>query len=307
MVDVYLWLYHIDLWDEFYSLLSPIKKDIVLNLGLCHDTQNKEVISSAEREFPNLQISYHPNAGADILPFINDFTNNSCKQDIFVKLHSKKSRLIKKIEWRKVLLHSLIGDSGNNFYTNINHFKTNKNIGLISHKQLLFSNQEGSNSNKIEEILEYYKIPKPCIKKRIFAAGTMFMGSSSLYNNILNSSSITYLNSLLKRETGYVTDIEQPKYSHSLERIFGYICSHYGYNIYHTRHKTIRILNTKSPSKKLHLSITHTGYVFLEENLTVSGRLLHKSDDSLTIIWHHLIDSHTRKYIKVTDNTYVGI
>jgi hypothetical protein len=307
MVDVYLWLYHTDLWDEFYKLLFPIKKDIVLHLGLCHDTLNKEVVSLAERGFPNLQISEHPNAGADILPFIKDFSNNSCKQNIFVKLHSKKSRLVNKIHWRKVLLHSLIGDGGNNFLTNINHFQTNKKIGLISHKHLLFSNQEGLNSDKIDEILQYYKMPKPHITNRIFPAGTMFMGNSNLYTNVLNNDSITYLSSLLNQETGYVTDIKEAKYSHSLERIFGYICDHYGYVIDHTRHQTIRVLNVKSPTKKLHLSITHTGYTFLEENLTVSGRLLHKSDDSFTIIWHHLANPHTRKYIKVTDNTYVGV
>jgi lipopolysaccharide biosynthesis protein len=307
MVDVYLWMYHTDLWNEFHNLLSPIKKDIVLHLGLCKDTQTKEIISLAEREFSNLQISQHPNAGADILPFITDFTNNSCKQDIFLKIHSKKSRLVNKIDWRKVLLHSLIGNGGNNFFANTNHFQTNNKVGLISHKHFLFNNEEGLNSSKIDEILRYYQVPKSSIKNKIFAAGTMFMGNSSLYTNILNSDSINYLEPLLRQETGYVTDIKEAKYSHSLERIFGYICSHYGYSIDHTRHKTIRILNTKFPTKKLHLSITHTGHAFLEENLTVSGRLLHKTDDSFTIIWDHLANPITRKYIKIFNNTYIGI
>jgi GT2 family glycosyltransferase len=66
MVDVYLWMYHTDLWNEFHNLLSPIKKDIVLHLGLCHDTLSKEVVSLAERGFSNLQISEHPNAGAEL-------------------------------------------------------------------------------------------------------------------------------------------------------------------------------------------------------------------------------------------------
>jgi lipopolysaccharide biosynthesis protein len=306
MVDVYLWLYHTDLWDEFYNTLSPIKEDIVLHLGLCRDTQTKEIISLAERGFPNLRISHHANAGADILPFVNDFSNNPSKQDIFLKIHSKKSRLMNKIDWRRILLHSLIGNNGNNFYTNIHRIQTNKKIGLISHRGLLFNNQEGPNSSKIDEILKYYQIPNKDITKRVFAAGTMFIGNSSLYSNILNKDSINYLEPLLRQETGYVTDIKEAKYSHSLERIFGYVCEHYNFTTDSAKYRTIRIINTKSPTNKLHLSITNSGYVFLEEDITVNGRLLHKFDGSFTIIWHHLAKTTTRKYIKITDNTYVG-
>jgi hypothetical protein len=306
MVDVYLWLYHTDLWDEFYNTLSPIKKDIILHLGLCRDTQTKEIVGLAERGFPNLQISHHDNAGADILPFVTDFTNNSCKQDIFLKIHSKKSRLMNKIDWRKVLLHSLIGNNGNNFYTNIQRIQTNKKIGLISHHGLLFNNQEGPNSSKIEEILKYYQIPNNSITKRVFAAGTMFIGNSSLYSNILNKDSISYLEPLLRQETGYVTDTTGAKYSHSLERIFGYLCEQYNYTIAFAKYQTIRVINTKSPTNKLHLSITNSGYVFLEEDITVNGRLLHRDEGTFTIVWNHLTKQHTRKYVKIANNTYVG-
>jgi hypothetical protein len=307
MVDVYLWLYHTDLWDEFYKVLSPVKKDIVLHLGLCLDTLNKEVISLAEQGFPNLQISEHSNAGADILPFIKDFSNNSCKQDIFLKIHSKKSMLMNKIQWRKILLHSLIGNNGNNFYNNINRLQKYRDIGLISHRSLLFKNQEGPNSSKINEILKYYQIPKDSITRRVFAAGTMFMSKSSLYSSFLNKNSISYLNPLLMQETGYITDNKGGTYSHSLERIFGYLCEYHNLRTDYSRYETIRIINTKSPTNKLHLSITYNGYVFLEEDIKVCGRLLHRCENSFTIVWHHLSNSHTRKYIKIAHNTYVGI
>jgi hypothetical protein len=306
MVDVYLWLYHTDLWDEFYNTLSPIKENIILHLGLCRDTQTKEIINLAKHGFPNLQINHHDNAGADILPFITDFTNNSCKQDIFLKIHSKKSRLMNKIDWRKVLLHSLIGNNGNNFYTNIRRIQTNKKIGLISHHALLFNNQEGPNSSKIDEILQYYQIPKNSIIKKVFAAGTMFIGNSSLYSNILNENSISYLDPLLRQETGYVRDNKGPTYSHSLERIFGYICEYYNMPTDYAKYQTIRIINTKSPTKKLHLSITNSGYVFLEEDITVVGRLLHRNENTFTIVWNHLTKQHTRKYVKMNNNLYIG-
>ena len=212
-----------------------------------------------------------------------------------------------KIDWRRVLLHSLIGDNGNSFYTNISNLQKHKHIGLISHRGLLFKNQEGPNSGKIAEILQYYQIPKESIVNKIFAAGTMFIGNSGLYSNILNKDSISYLSTLLKQETGYVTDLKEGKYSHSLERIFGYICGHYNYKTDHAKYQTIRILNAKSPTNKLHLSITHTGHVFLEENLTANGKLLHQSNDSFTIVWNHLAKPYSRKYTKIADNTYVGI
>jgi hypothetical protein len=306
MVDVYLWLYHTDMWDEFYRTLSPIKEDIVLHLGLCHDTQTKEIVSLAKQGFPNLQISHHHNAGADILPFITDFANNAHKQDIFLKIHSKKSRLMNKVDWKRILIHSLIGNNGNNFYTNIQRIKTNKTIGLISHQSLLFNNQEGPNSSKINEILEYYQIPNKSITKRIFAAGTMFIGNSSLYSNILNKDSISYLDPLLRQETGYVTDSNGAKYCHSLERIFGYICEPYNFHTDSAKYQSIRIINTKSPTNKLHLSITNSGYVFLEENITVNGRLLDRDENTFTILWKHLSKQNTRKYVKIANNTYIG-
>jgi hypothetical protein len=134
----------------------------------------------------------------------------------------------------------------------------------------------------------------------------MFMSKSSLYSNYLNKDSISYLDPLLRKETGYVTDTKGATYSHSLERIFGYICEHHNLRTDYAKYQTIRIINTKSPTNKLHLSITHSGYVFLEEDIKVNGRLLHRDEDTFTIVWRHLTKYHTRKYIKIANNMYIG-
>lgn len=307
MVDVYLWLYHTNLYEEFVYLLSPIKYNIILHLGLCENNQNTNIINLAKSEFPHLQITHHPNIGGDILPFITDFSNNTEKQNIFLKLHSKRSRLMEKIEWRVVLLHSLLGNDGKNFYSNLQQFQQNKNIGLITHQKLLFSNQEGPNTPKINELLKYYKVDNNSLTRKTFAAGTMFMGNTELYNKFLNKDSINYLRPLLMQETGYVTDTTGAKYCHSLERIFGYMCEHYQCPTEYAKYKTYRIINIKSPTKKLHLSITYSGYVFLEEDLKVHGQLLHMAGDSFTITWKHLAKQHTRQYIQISNNTYIGV
>jgi hypothetical protein len=134
----------------------------------------------------------------------------------------------------------------------------------------------------------------------------MFMGKSSLYNNFLNKGSISYLDPLLRQEVGYVRDNKGATYSHSLERIFGYICEHYGLLTDYAKYQTIRVINTKSPTNKLHLSITNSGYVFLEEDIQVRGRLLHRDEGTFTIVWNHLTKPHTRKYVKIANNTYIG-
>lgn len=306
MVDIYLWLYHTDLWPEFYQLLDPIKNNIILHLGLCYDTQSNDIIDHANSNIPNLKITHHHNAGVDILPFITDFSNNQSKTELFLKLHTKKSTLLNTIQWRHILLNTLIGSDGYNFNSNIKHLYKKLNIGLLTHRGLLLKNQEHSNSNKIQEILNYYKIPNTSLKNKTFAAGTMFFGRSSLYEQFFNLNTIEYLTGLLEQETGHVRDIHQGKYCHSIERIFGYICEYSKYTLDWAKYQTIRIINPQAPKKILHLSITYSGFVFIEENLAACGTLLHRSTDSFTIEWHHLGKPVSRTYYQIKNNTFIG-
>jgi hypothetical protein len=306
MVDVYLWMYHEDLWLEFYRLLYPIKDKIILHLGTCEDNTSQDTIRHITKKFPYCNITRHRNAGGDILPFITDFTRNQHKQNLFIKLHTKKSKLQNKVEWRYILLHSLIGKHGQNFYLNIKYLQEHPEIGLITNWGLLFQNKEYSNTDKINEILQYYDINRDSIKNKKFAAGTMFIGRSSIYDKFLNSSSLDYLTPKLLEETGHVTDHREGKYCHSLERMFGYFCELDKYKIASCVYPTIRIINTKIPLKRLHLSITYSGLVFLEENLLIHGKLLDKTKNTFTIEWHHLSSPYTRTYNELYRNVYIG-
>lgn len=306
MVDIYLWLYHTDLWPEFCNVLNPIKDHIFLHLELCEENHNSHIADSATDSFPNLEISYHPNAGGDILPFLSDFVSNKHKNDLFIKLHSKKSTLLNTIQWRDILLHSLIGNNGQHFFNNCSYMRKFRYAGLMSNYGLMFSNQENTNTNKINELLNYFNIDKNLLKQKKFIAGTMFLGNTSIYNKFFNEYSINHITTLLRSEVGQVTDIINGKYCHSLERIFGYICEYEKHSIVSCKYHTIKIINNKAPSKKFHLSVTYNNFVFTEESIAVHGTMLHKTDDTFTIEWRHLKNPVIKKYIKINNNTFIG-
>lgn len=306
MVDVYLWLYHTDLWPEFYDILYPIKDRIVLHLALCLDNSLENIVTNTQAHFPHNHITYHRNAGGDILPFLTDFSNNANKQPLFIKIHTKKSKLLNRIQWRNILLNAIIGPDGRNFDNNRNYLSSTFHVGLLTHKGLLLSNQEGSNSKKINEILDYYNISTNAITRKTFAAGTMFMAKSEIYSSFFSPQSLPYLTRLLEHETGHVSDIHQGRYCHSLERIFGYLCEYQNYKISWAKYRTIPIINAKSPTRKLHLTITYNNYAYIEENISVHGQVLHCSDTNFSIEWHHLSQPIVRQYRKIGYNTYIG-
>ena len=203
------------------------------------------------------------------------------------------------------MLHSLIGTS-DIFYSNHSSM-LNHDHGIVCDKNLTLRKQENTNSFKILELLNYYGIPSKQIVKKQFAAGSMFFGNSGLFEKFFNKDSLKFLTSKLSTEVGYITDINSGKYAHSLERIFGYISEYENKTIGNTIYPTKRIINHKSPTHKLHLVQTHTSFCYIQENITVKGRLLHQEPDSFTIEWHHTDKPTIRKYVKIDNNTYIGI
>ena len=80
-VAVLLWLFHTDLWDEFRTQLHPLQDYIHLYLGLDSKAINTQlIIDQANNTFTNIDINYYPNAGGDILPFLNQISklSNNC-------------------------------------------------------------------------------------------------------------------------------------------------------------------------------------------------------------------------------------
>ena len=117
MIAVILYLYHVDLWDEFKTLLLPFQKDIKLYLGLSSKQQSKNIETEAKNIFDST-VTYHDNYGADVAPFLNQLSLVNTKY--FIKIHSKKSLYgaYNQINWRKILLYDLLGSKNlfNNSY-----------------------------------------------------------------------------------------------------------------------------------------------------------------------------------------------
>lgn len=306
MVDVYLWLYHIDLFDEFIEILSPIKNDIILRLALCTDNDNTFIASKAASIFPNIYITYHPNAGGDILPFLTDFVENKHKQPLFIKLHSKKSHLLHTIQWRSILLNSLIGSNGGSFHLNLQQLCHNHNIGFLTHKFFIFRKQEHTNTKHINTLLSYFNISRNNLTHRYFPAGTMFWGRSNAYSNFLNDRFLDTFHPLLQQEVGKISDIHHGTYCHAIERIFGYLPESINYRASPTHNHLLRIINYQAPRHKLHLAIAYNNYVYIDENIIVNGELLHRTGSTFNIKWNHFDSNNIRHYTRLCNNTYIG-
>lgn len=303
-IPVFLHLYHLDLWQEFYNLLNPIKEKIILNLSLCKENRSKEIENLYLSNFENCNISFHPNAGVDILPFLKEFNNYNYKSDVFLKIHSKKSNFFKNLNWRSVFLQSLIG-SKKIFLSNIEQFK-NEKIGIVSNK--VFSNYSGENNNgeKIKEICDYLNLNYKKCKNSRFVAGSMFFGRYSLFSKYFNDKSISFIEDKLIREKGKVTETKGSTYCHSIERIFGYIAKCENLKINYSYEKTIKILNHKAPENKLHLVKQYNNQCYIQENVCIYGKIIKETKSKIIIEWHHQKQIVCKEYVKISKNSIIG-
>lgn len=303
-IPVFLHLYHTDLWEEFFNLLYPLRNLIVLHLALCKEHETKNIETDCFNNFENYKISFHPNAGVDILPFLHQLINCQSNSDIFVKLHSKKSNFFKKLNWRSVFLQSLIS-SKKIFISNAKQFN-NKKIGIVSNK--IFSNYSGENNNalKIKELCDYLNINYEQCKNSKFVAGNMFFGRFSLFNKYFNQKTISFFEEKLNKERGRVTEYKGSTYSHSLERLFGYLAKFENYKINFSHEITTKILNNKATNNKLHLVKQYNNQCYIQENVCVYGKIIKETKKTIDIEWHHQKELIRREYIKISKTCIVG-
>jgi lipopolysaccharide biosynthesis protein len=283
-IAISLWLYHTDLWPEFYCLVRQFKDVIKLYIGLYKDNNNSQILYDIESNGIDAHISYYDNYGADIAPFLKDLS--LITEDVFIKIHGKKSRLgtNKQINWKNVLCHSLLG-SWPILVNNI-HTIQQPNIGSICHRQLIFSNRESYHHAKILELCEILNINYNELTQKQFAAGSMFMGLTKIYQKYLNPDSLTILDSKLRQEHGKVHDQYPGTYSHALERIFGYIIEDSGLKFGFAELTTYKIFN-KNKNTFFNLVIIHNKDCYLLEDINVYGDILHMDKKIININWLH--------------------
>lgn len=303
---ILLWLYHTDMWPEFLGLLEPIKDLANIYIGLYSKNNNRIIVKQALNNLGAVKIAYfNDNCGVDVRPFLYQLQN--IDETIFFKLHSKKSFLgfnsQQYINWRSILLNALIG-SRETFLNNIELFK-DKNVGAVCCEQLILKNLEGSNHDKIKLLCNSFEIDYSKLNKYAFCAGNIFAGRTELYKQYFNDESLNYLDTLLLNECEKVTDVNTGgTFCHALERIFGYINEYNHKQINHPNLFKYQLLNQQAPSGHFDLVITYNQICYIEQNLSMYGKLLDKSDDHMIIQWYHLNQVTYQKYFKVKNNIF---
>jgi lipopolysaccharide biosynthesis protein len=300
---IILHLYHIDLWQEFKELLIPFRNEFKLYLCLCEDNgEQTEIIKSAKNLF-DTDISFHKNYGADIASFLRTLEN--IKESYFIKIHTKKSLLgqYNQIKWRHILLHDFFSNT-NIFESNYKQILTNPDCGMIGNKYLLSTDSENYHSHKIKELCNILKINYDNITNYSFFGGNMFMSKTHLFKkHFLPYQDI--LQYLLSKELNKVIEKHTGTYSHSLERLFGYIVSLNNLNFYCIKHPTIIIPNNKAPNGKFNLIKLYNNDCYLQEDLNVYGQIIDFNENELSIEWHHMKPKPIQKYTLINKNTAV--
>jgi lipopolysaccharide biosynthesis protein len=286
---IILWLYHNDLWPEFYRLLKPIKEDIVLYVGLCKENNNNDIIKILNSNFNIGNISQYENAGADVRPFLHQLP--MVTEPIFIKIHSKKSKLgaKKHIAWRSVLINSVLG-SKKIFDQTVDSLTNNPEAGSVCNQQLILSNMEGVHSEKIQYICKLLQINYETLTRRQFAAGNIFASRTDLYLKYFNCIN-QEIEAMLLMEKNKVHDFyNQLKgtASHSLERVFGYINEYNNKKIIGNNICDFKIINSKSPTGYFSLIINYDLSCYISEELNIFGKVLTIDSNCLLIEWLHM-------------------
>jgi len=295
-VAVCLYLYHTDLWPEFKELLLPLSKYIKLYIGLCKDNPLLNDFDDFDYE-----LSFHENYGADVAPFLRQL--KVVKEPVFVKLHSKKSAWGFKfhINWRTIILNDLIG-SEKIFLSNIQKILQTDNGGLLCNRVLLMNNREFSNKTKIRELCNKLNIDYEIVKDSDFAAGNMFMGRTIILKDHITKN-VDKILPLLYNEKGKVDDRRSGTYSHSMERIFGYINKYQNLNFLYPDYEIIKILNSEAPNKQYFSMIKiYNNYCYLLEDPNVYG---YYNEIDCSINWYHLDNVVEQKYKNIDKSTLV--
>lgn len=302
-IAVVLYLYHTDLFFEFFERLKPYAKNICLYLGLCKNHDNALIIKTVNQFF-DCKISFHDNYGADIAPFLNQLF--TIDQEYFIKLHSKRSYLgdYQHINWRSVFLNDYFNENKKVFYSNINKIKNNQ-IGMIANQQLILPSTSNSmHTTKIQELCNLLNINLSSKMFYNFVGGNMFMSKTQLFVKHLQNYRDKIL-TMLKHEKNKVTEHKGATYSHSLERIFGYFVTINKLDFDYINLDTIKIVNSQAPNGIFNLVIMYNKDCYLQEDINVYGRVIDFIPNiSITIEWYHLYPKQTQAY-KFLDNTTI--
>ena len=300
-IAIILWLYHNDLTDEFLQLLIPIKKYIKIYLQLCSENNNTKTIDKFHNSELDHTIFYHKNSGVDVLPFLIDLPKITEKY--FIKIHSKKSCLGRRgyINWRAMLLHSLIGNR-EIFLCNFLRMQNDSSIGMIGCENLVMDSI-GKNIDQFNSLNRILDINID-LNKIKYIGGNMFLSKTELFHNILcDNKNYSKIIDILNIEDNKPAQIKDGTYAHALERLFGSIIIKSKLDIKEECKQYTLILNNDAPnSQNFHMVILYNNDCYLAEDINVYGKVLQTYP--MNIEWYHMRDRSLQKY-EILDKQHI--
>jgi lipopolysaccharide biosynthesis protein len=292
-VAVCLQLHHADLWPEFRGLLEPLAGRIRLYLAL----RGGSVVGLDAFDH---EVSFHENYGADVAPFIQQICG--VREEAFVKLHSKKSRFGARgqAEWRRMLVNGLVG-SPEAFEDNARSLLSDPANAVVCGEAFVLDDREDSNSVKAGLVCRMLGLDFGRLRGSRFMAGNMFMGRTSVFREAL-APRASQIDAFLRTERGRVRGSEEGTYSHSLERVFGYIVEERGMRIVPASERPVRVLNRDAPNgDHYRLVRIYDGSCYILEAPDVCGSYSDLEDGSVSVEWRHLDPPKVVRYERVAD------
>jgi hypothetical protein len=303
---ILIWIYHNDLAVEFFDLLYPLQDLVDIHLSFCQDNDNLKSLSHFNSLSNIKSVTYYPNVGADLYSFINTFLN--IDNPYFIKLHSKKTRwgVSNRCNWRAMLLDSLVGNRDT--LINNTQYMEKYNLGSIGCGSLIYNNLENKHSDYINQICQKINLEKSV--KKLFFAGTMFMGKTKLYQEYINNNTRNQLNEVLQLERGKINDINQGTYSHAMERVLGYIGAKEKLYACPLSTFKIRVVDQSLVEKiqYLHIRRMYNDEVYCIEQPNIYGKLLGESEDgkTLQISWRSQSKETLAIYRQISKRIYLN-
>jgi lipopolysaccharide biosynthesis protein len=282
--------YHPDILDDILSRIIYLQTPYTLHLGLTEKIY-KQYYNSINTKNSVYYYSYK-NFGADIQCFLDHL--NYIDQKYFIKIHTKKTYLYNKLNWLDILLDGLIDDI--NIQKNIMSMNYNPKIGIISNAMCVIDNLEHTNQEKIQSLCEGLNINYNTLTNKRFVSGNIFMSKTELFHKYFDSKTIKLLLNLLSKETNKVSDKQHGTFSHSLERIFGYIVETNGLEFLDASHNILTIKDLSNNTQQI-IIINNKCYEYNNitnyNHNTDVGEILDKNQCNITICWN---DNKIQKY-----------
>lgn len=238
-LTILIHIYYDDTAFALYQKLIPLldffnhQVNIFINIPLDHPRLN-QISKLARKKLPGCFLIKSTNVGKDIggkLLLLHTYLKSGSKSDLLLFIHDKKSpQTALGDKWMDQLFAII---EKKNIEKILDIFNDDNSVGMIGNQELIFTTKNKSkkemfagNEQIIKEIASKYGLTtRDCA----FVGGTMFWVRESIYRDFFEQNPPLEIRNTL--ENGNVLDDLGPTYTHSWERLLGWVISTKGYRI----------------------------------------------------------------------------